>query len=61
MGCGCNKASTAPNALARRVTVYQVIDSSNNQVGEFSTLPEARAEAVKVAGRVKVSTKVLDA
>lgn len=61
MGCGCNKASTAKNAAARRVTVYQVMDGTNNMVGEFGTLPEARAEAVKVAGRVKVSTKVLDA
>lgn len=59
MGCGCNKkvaGSAASNAASRMVTVYSV-QKDGATLSEFSTLPEARAEAVKVGGRVKVSSK----
>lgn len=62
MGCGCNKGkSTGVNAqaTARRVTVYEV-QVNGSTVGEFSALPEARANAVELGGRVKVSSKVVD-
>lgn len=60
MGCGCQKKSAAgiaANAGPRRITVYAVMVGTDN-VGEFTTLPEARAKAVEVGGRVKVSSKV---
>lgn len=62
MGCGCNKKTTggAPIASSRRITVYEV-QLSGKSVSEFGSLPEARAEAVKVGGRVKVSSKVVSA
>lgn len=59
MGCGCNKGKAAENVVARtsRATIYQVLGSDQALVGEFSTLPEARAKAVEVNGRVKVTSK----
>lgn len=59
-GCGCNKGklSAAASTAANRVTVYQV-QSDGQTVAEFSTLPEARAKAVEVGGRVKISSKVV--
>lgn len=59
MGCGCNKkvaGAAATNSANRMVTVYSV-QKDGTTLSEFSTLPEARAEAVKVGGRVKVSSK----
>lgn len=65
MGCGCNKKvsvaalNAQANLNARRVTVYQVMVGSELQA-EFNTLPEARKKAVEVAGRVKVTSKMLE-
>ncbi len=59
-GCGCNKSKAATAAVTttnRRITIYQVIDSSQAVVGEFASLAEARAKAVSVSGRVKVTSK----
>lgn len=61
MGCGCSKkvaGSAAQVAANRRVTIYEV-QVANETVAEFESLPAARAEAVKVGGRVKVSSKVV--
>lgn len=61
MGCGCGKklAGNGANIVAtRRVTVYEV-QVGGNTVSDFASLPEARAEAVKLGGRVKVSSKVV--
>lgn len=56
MGCGCNKSRVANvTSSARRVTAYQVLNGST-VVAEFPTLQEARAKAVEVGGRVKVTT-----
>ena len=59
-GCGCNKKTItgAPITTSRRVTIYEV-QVNNNSVSEFESLPQARAEAVKLGGRVKVSSKVV--
>lgn len=57
MGCGCNKAKSAPIAASSRNTIYQVLDPTQSVVGEFASLPEARALAVSVSGRVKVTSK----
>lgn len=61
MGCGCSKKSTGINttATARRVTVYEV-QQGGASIAEFADLPSARAKAVEVGGRVKVSSKVVD-
>lgn len=59
MGCGCNKKSD-PNAQVARTnrnTVYQVIGADQTVIAEFSTLPEARKEAVAKKGRVRVTSK----
>lgn len=61
MGCGCNKKSpqvAGASAPARRATVYQVM-SNNAVIAEFETLQEARSEATKVGGRVKVTSKLV--
>lgn len=61
MGCGCGKkiAGGAANIPAsRRVTVYEV-QLNGSAVAEFESLPAARAKAVEVGGRVKVSSKVV--
>ena len=58
MGCNCNKRSTGPLAASRRVTVYEV-QVNGSSVDEFETLPAARAKAVELGGRVKVSSKVV--
>lgn len=58
MGCGCGGGG-AKNAAARtssRVTAFQVI-VDGAPVGEFDSLPEARAEAGAVGGLVKVVSK----
>lgn len=59
-GCGCGKkvggGSTA--SASRRVTVYEV-QVNGSSVEEFGSLPEARAKAVELGGRVKVSSKVV--
>lgn len=59
-GCGCNKKTTggAPITASRRVTIYEV-QVNGASVEEFSSLPEARAKAVQLGGRVKVSSKVV--
>lgn len=59
MGCGCNKAKgVSAVAAGGRSTVYQVISPLDSSVvEEFSSLPEARARAVAVSGRVKVTSK----
>lgn len=61
MGCGCNKARSngalaAPRAS--RQTVYQVI-KNGGVVSEFSTLQEARKEAITADGQVRVSSKLV--
>lgn len=61
MGCGCGKklAGNGANIVAsRRVTVYEV-QVNGSSVDEFASLPEARAKAVELGGRVKVSSKVV--
>lgn len=60
MGCNCNKSvsSGSPLTATRRVTVFEV-QTGGATVAEFASLPEARAEALRVAGRVKVSSKVV--
>lgn len=57
-GCGCNKGklSAAASTASRRVTVYEV-QSNNQTVASFDSLTEARAKAVEVGGRVKISSK----
>lgn len=59
-GCGCNKGKTAQapgvTPSPRRVTVYQV-QVDGNAVADFGTLPEARAKAIELGGRVKVTSK----
>lgn len=60
-GCGCGKkvAGNGANIQAtRRITVYEV-QVNGNSVDEFASLPEARAKAVQLGGRVKVSSKVV--
>lgn len=60
-GCGCNKGrslSPGQTAQSRRVTIYQVL-TNGNIVSEHESLPSARQEAVKVGGRVKVTSKVV--
>lgn len=60
MGCGCNKKTTVNgNAVAgRRVTIYEV-QVNGKSIEEYGNLPEARAKAVELGGRVKVSSKVV--
>lgn len=63
MGCNCgkSKASQVPGAgaaAARRATIYQVLADST-VVSEHGTLPEARIEATKLGGRVKVVSKIV--
>lgn len=62
MGCGCNKKAVGGGGIpsSRRVTVYEV-QVNGNSISEYSSLPEARSEAIKLGGRVKVSTKVVAA
>lgn len=60
-GCGCNKKLLGNGENiggSRRVTVYEV-QVNGHSVAEFSSLPEARAKAVELGGRVKVSSKVV--
>lgn len=62
MGCNCgkNRLPTASSTRAiSRITVYQVLDGSNQVVEEFSTLADARTKATDVKGRVKVTSKVV--
>jgi hypothetical protein len=60
MGCGCGKKSVSgtPLTTSRRVTVYEV-QVNGVSVDEYETLPAARAKAVELSGRVKVSSKVV--
>lgn len=62
MGCGCGKkAGVAAVTAGGRSTVYQVISSLDSSVvEEFTSLPEARAKAVAVSGRVKVTSKSIN-
>lgn len=57
-GCGCNKAKVANTVspASRKITVYQVMVGTES-VAEFTSLPEARAKAVEVKGRVKITNK----
>lgn len=58
-GCGCNKGRTPPAASnSRRVTIYEVLQNGSS-VAEFASLPEARAKATEVGGRVKVTSKTV--
>lgn len=62
MGCNCgkNRLPTAGSTRAiSRVTVYQVLDGSNQVVDEFGTLQDARTKATEVKGRVKVTSKTV--
>lgn len=60
MGCGCGKKAVGgtPLTTSRRVTVYEV-QVNGLAVDEYENLPAARAKAVEVNGRVKVSSKVV--
>ncbi len=58
MGCGCNKRGTSNHPASRRVTVYEV-QVNGSSVDEYETLPAARAKAVELGGRVKVSSKMV--
>lgn len=60
MGCGCNKKTLSGQAITptRRVTVYEV-QVNGVSVEEYDNLPNARAKAVELGGRVKVSSKVV--
>lgn len=55
MGCGCSKRGAGVNTQ-RASTVYQVLKDGTFHA-EFGSLPEARQEAIKVGGRVKVTSK----
>lgn len=59
-GCGCGKKAVGgtPLTTSRRVTVYEV-QVNGLAVDEYENLPAARAKAVEVNGRVKVSSKVV--
>lgn len=58
MGCNCNKNRLAYVAKSQqRVTVYQVLNGSNQVVEEFDTLQGARTKATETGGRVKVTSK----
>jgi len=58
-GCGCNKGKALNTVTAtNRQTIYQVIGPDQAVIGEFASLPEARAKAVDVSGRVKVTSKI---
>lgn len=61
IGCNCGKnRSTTISTPVQRVTVYQVMSVKDGSVlEEYSNLTEARAEATKVGGRVRVQSKVL--
>lgn len=63
MGCNCGKNRLAylSNSSPKRVTVYQVLDGSNQVVEEFNALADARSKATSVGGRVKVTTKTVPA
>lgn len=60
MGCGCQKAKGVSAVVAGgRSTIYQVLSPLDSSVvGEFTSLPDARAKAVAVNGRVKVTSKI---
>lgn len=60
MGCGCGKKAVGgtPLTTTRRVTVYEV-QVSGSTVDEYENLPAARAKAIELGGRVKVSSKVV--
>lgn len=61
MGCGCggkSRIATSTNAV-KRVTVFQVLSTTNTVVEEHSSLSEARAKATEVGGRVKVTSKIV--
>lgn len=62
MGCGCGKGKgVSAIAGGGRSTVYQVISPSDSSVvEEFTSLPEARAKAVEVSGRVRVTSKTIN-
>lgn len=62
MGCGCSSGKNTKQVpgvtqSTVRFTVYQVL-KENEVVSEFSNLREARAAAVEVGGRVKVTSKM---
>lgn len=61
MGCGCGSkmAGNGSYSGAHRVTVYEV-QVNGSTVEDFLTLPEARARAMELGGRVKVSSKVVE-
>lgn len=56
MGCGCSKKGAAPALSSSRITVYEV-EVGGAVVSEFGTLAEARIEAVKIDGKIKVTSK----
>lgn len=58
MGCNCGGAGARKVAasLVSRTTVFEV-QVDGVAVSEFGSLPEARAAASSVGGRVKVTTR----
>lgn len=62
-GCGCGAKRAAAKSsdsapTVSRVTMYQVVKDSQ-VIEEFTLLPEARAKAVELGGRIKVASKVM--
>ena len=60
MGCGCGKRNAAATQRVnaqRATTVYQVLKEGSVD-SEYGSLPEARQHAIKVGGRVKVTSKI---
>lgn len=59
MGCGCgSKMAGNGGAASHKVTVFEV-EVNGSTVSEFGSLPEARAKAIEVGGRVRVGTRVV--
>jgi len=59
-GCGGKKAAQVPGSAPNtsRVTVYQVVKDSQI-IEDFTLLPEARARAIELGGRIKVASKIV--
>lgn len=62
MGCNCGKKLNGQQrgATMQRTTstVYQVLLNGSVD-SEYGSLPEARQQAIKVGGRVKVTSKTV--
>lgn len=56
-GCNCGGKKAAVSTPVSRNTVYQTLNAQREVVGEFQTIQEARTEAVRIGGIVRVSSK----